>query len=79
MTLSGGGGTSPTRGTGKLYLSFLFFFFFFFFFFRAFPFAFWGFQVWGWIEASGSLPSHSNARSEPRLQPTPQLIALPDP
>ena len=23
--------------------------------------------------------SHSNARSEPRLQPTPQLTAMPDP
>ena len=29
--------------------------------------------------AAGLYHSHSNARSEPRLQPTPQLIATPDP
>ena len=30
-----------------------------------------------WLPADGH--SHSNARSEPRLQPTPQLTATPDP
>ena len=29
--------------------------------------------------AAGLRQSHSNARSEPRLQPTPQLMAMPDP
>ena len=29
--------------------------------------------------AAGLRHSHSNAGSEPRLQPTPQLIAMPDP
>ena len=29
--------------------------------------------------AAGLLHSHGNARSEPSLQPTPQLMAMPDP
>ena len=29
--------------------------------------------------SAGLHHSHSNARSEPRLQPTPQLMAMPDP
>ena len=29
--------------------------------------------------AAGLRQRHSNSRSEPRLQPTPQLIATPDP
>ena len=29
--------------------------------------------------AAGLRHSHSNARSEPRLRPTPQLTAMPDP
>ena len=29
--------------------------------------------------AAGLLHSHSNARSEPHLWPTPQLVATPDP
>ena len=29
--------------------------------------------------ATGLRQSHSNARSEPRLRPTPQLMAMPDP
>ena len=29
--------------------------------------------------AAGLYHSHSNARSEPHMQPTPQLMAMPDP
>ena len=40
-----------------------------------------GSQVRGLIRAiaAGLRQSHSNAGSEPRLQPTPQLTAMPDP
>ena len=40
-----------------------------------------GSQATGQIEAVATLPchSHNNARSEPCLQPTPQLTAKPDP
>ena len=43
--------------------------------------AYGGSQAWGLIRAiAASLcHSHSNTRSEPRLQPTPQLMATPDP
>ena len=49
------------------------------FIFRAVPVAYGGSQARGWIGAvAASLHhSHSNARSELRLQPTPQLIATP--
>ena len=52
-----------------------------FFFFRATPMAYGGSQARGLIGATApSLPhSHSNARSELRLRPTPQLTAMPDP
>ena len=55
--------------------------FIFCFFFRAAPVAYGGSQARGLIGvAAASLrQSHSNARSEPRLQPTPQLLAMPDP
>ena len=58
-----------------------FFFFFFFFFFRAAPVACGGSHARGRIRAvaSGLLQSHSNARSEPHLRPTPQLMATLDP
>ena len=54
---------------------------FFFFNFRAAPAAFGGSQVRGRIRATaaGLCHNHSNARSEPRLQPTPQLVTTPDP
>ena len=61
------------------------FFFFFFFvsfaFSRAAPAAHGGSQAGGPIEAvaAGLSQSHSNAGSEPRLRPTPQLTATPDP
>ena len=69
----------------------LFFFFFFFLSFcllsavvvaisRAAPAAYGGSQARGPVGAvaTGLRQSHSNAGSEPRLQPTPQLTATPD-
>ena len=62
----------------------LFFFFFFFFcllvFSRAAPEAYGGSQARGIIGALATSlrQSHSNAGSDPRLQPTPQLTATPD-
>ena len=52
-----------------------------FVFSRAAPTAYGGSQARGLIRAvAASLrQSHSNARSEPRLQPTPQLMATPNP
>ena len=49
--------------------------------FRAAPAAYGGSQARAQIGAvaAGLHHSHSNARSEPRLQLTPQLMALPDP
>ena len=49
----------------------------FFLFFRATPTAYGGSQATGWIKAvaSGLRNSHSNARSELHLWPTPQLTA----
>ena len=49
--------------------------FFFFFLLRAVPTACGSSQA----IAAGLHHSHSNIRSEPRLQPTPQLMATPDP
>ena len=56
-------------------------FFFFFAFSRAAPEAYGGPPARDWIgaAASGLRQSHSNAGSEPHLQPTPQLTAGPDP
>ena len=53
---------------------------FFFFFFRAAPAAYGASQTRGQIGAvvDGLHQSHSNAKSEPHLQPT-QLTATPDP
>ena len=53
---------------------------FFFNLFRAIPAAYEGSQARGQIGAvaPGLRQSHSNAGSEPRLQPTPQLTATPD-
>ena len=55
--------------------------FFFFGLFRAAPAAYGGYQARGWIRttAANLLHSHSNARSEPCLWPTPQLSATPGP
>jgi len=54
---------------------------FFFGLFRAAPAAYGGSQARGLIGAVAASPhhSHSNARSELRLRPTPQLTATPDP
>ena len=54
---------------------------FFFVFSRAAPMVYRGSQARGLIGAvaSGLHDSHSNARSEPHLRPTPQLTAMPDP
>ena len=56
------------------------FFFFFFFLFRAAPMAYGDSQARGLIgaTAAGLCQNPSNARSEPHLQPTPQLTAMPD-
>ena len=56
-------------------------FFFFLAIFRAIPTAYGGSQARGRIGAvaAGQRQSHSNAGSETRLQPTPQLTATPDP
>ena len=61
-----------------MYVSFIFLYFFVFLLFLwAAPMAYGGSQARGLI---GHLRrSHSNAGSEPRLQPTPQLTATPDP
>ena len=50
---------------------------FFFFLFRAAPLAYGGSQARGRTGAIGH--RHSHARSQPRLRPTPQLTAMPDP
>ena len=51
----------------------------FFLLFRAAPMAYGGSQASGLIGATAAGLHHSNARSEPRLRPTPQLMAIPDP
>ena len=68
----------------QLFLIFFIFLFFIFFVFLpllwAAPAAYGGSQARGRIGAlaTGLHQSHSNAGSEPRLQPTPQLTATPD-
>ena len=74
-------------GLEELILSFFFFLFFFFFVVVvvaiswAAPAAYGGSQARGPVGAvaTGLRQSHSNAGSELRLQPTPQLTATPDP
>ena len=60
---------------------FLFFILFIFCFFRGIPVAYGGAQARGRIgaTAAGLHHSHSNARSEPCVQPTPELMAMLDP
>ena len=53
--------------------------FFFFWLFRAAPVAYGGFQARGHLELHSASLHHSNVSSEPSLQPTPQLTAMPDP
>ena len=64
-----------------IFFLFVFVFWFFFCLFRVTPTANEGSQARDLIEAvaAGLRHSRSNARSEPRLQPTPQLTATPDP
>ena len=74
----------PTTKKSERFGFFLFFWFFFFYLFaisRAALAEYGGSQARGLIGAvAASLhQSHSNAESEPRLQPTPQLTAMPDP
>ena len=69
-------------GSGVFAMSYFFFFFFCLFAFpRATPVAHGGSQARGRIEAvaTGLHHSHSNTGPEPCLQPTPQLMATPDP
>ena len=65
----------------RLIEKFLFSFFYFFVFSRAAPVAYGGSQARGLIEAVAAClcESHSNSESEPRLRPTPQLTAMPNP
>ena len=62
------------KNSRKIWILFLFLFFGLF---RAAPVAYGGSQARGLIKAVAASPhqSHSNARSEPHLQPTPQLTA----
>ena len=64
--------SGAARGSGSS-------FFFFFFFLRAAPSAYGGSQTRGQIGAIATSLSHSNTGSDRRLQPTPQLLATPDP
>ena len=73
----------PTRLIRTLvqFLALFFSFFLFFWLFRAAAEAHGGSQARGRIEAAaaGLHHSYSNTRSEPHLQPTPQLMATLDP
>ena len=75
--------TPPAEGAGEFIYLFLFLFFFFFVFLLflwAASVAYGGSQARGLIGAvaTGLRQSHSNAGSEPRLQPTPQFTATLD-
>ena len=63
------------------FFSFLFFFFVFLPFLGLLPLAYGGSQASGLIGAIATdlHQAHSNMESEPRLRPTPQLTATPDP
>ena len=63
-----------------VHVKYVFFFSFVFCHFRAEPAAYGGSQAWGPIRtvAAGLHQSHSNARSESRLQSASQLITTPD-
>ena len=65
----------------KVFTDSFFFFFGLFAFSRAAPLVYGGSQARGLIGAvvAGLHQSHSNTRSEPRLRPTLQLMAMPDP
>ena len=64
----------------------VYFILFYFIVLRAAPAAYGSSQAWGPTGAAaygwpmpGLCPSHSNAESEPRRQPTPQLVSMLDP
>ena len=65
----------------KYLFIYLFIYFCLFAFSRAAPTAYGGSQARGLMGAvaAGLRQSHSNSESEPCLQPTPQLTAMPDP
>ena len=71
------GCSTPRTELGSL----IFFFFFFFLLFRAAPMTYRGSQARGLIRATavGLHHSHSSTAPELCLQPTPQLMAIPDP
>ena len=73
--------TTPEPEVGLKKIFFKFNFIIYLFIFRAAPTAYGGSQTRGLIGATdaGLCHSYSNARSEPRLQPTPQLMAMLDP
>ena len=76
------GGENSEYSCFHLILSSYFFLsFFFLLFFRAAPVAYGGSQARGPIRATAAslCYSHSNTRSKPHLQPTPQITATPDP
>ena len=75
-----GNGKCSLHMTLSFILFFCFVFIFFFFFLRAAPAAYGGSQARGQIGAIavGLCQSHSKARSELHLQPTPQLMATMD-
>ena len=50
-----------------------------FYFFRAIPTVHGSSQARGWMGATAAHLHHSNSRCKPRLWPTPQLKAMPDP
>ena len=77
----GKGWKHQDEGSLQRYRTMLLFVCFVLSFFRATPAADGGSQARGLIAATaaGQYHSHSNARSEPRLPPTPQLLATPDP
>ena len=61
------------------FFSFFFFFFCLFAISLATPTAYGGSQARGQIRATAAGLCHSNTGSKPHLQPTPQLMAMPDP
>ena len=71
-------GTTNIEGQLQIYKLYVDFFFFFF---RVAPMAYGNSQATGQIRAvaAGLCPSHSNEGSEWHLQPTSQLVAIPDP
>ena len=65
----------------SIFSDYILFIFWSFCLFRAIPTAYGGSQARGLIRAiaAGLRQGHSNTRSKPRLRPTPQLMATPDP